>query len=205
MGYWATSAEGGSFVEGDTNADGEQMLWGDAPADAIDDGTHKLIERMHGELGRYPTVEEVDTARLDSDEMVEAIAKAVEVFTEDVERAPSEAELMAGLAFSNTKIALDSFMEGDLHVGDKVKWAGRADNGQFVWVTTDGEHWVPESPYDDHPEGARVWLRTGTLLSDPKAATALVAADNGESVTIGNGWVSRVLPEDLTADDVAVN
>lgn len=120
MGYWATSATGESFVEGDTNPDGTQMLWGDAPADAIDDGVHALIERMHRELGRYPTVEEVDAARSEAPEMLAAIEKAREVFNRDAAEdtpegeeplAMTDQELAAGLAFSNTKIALDSYSD----------------------------------------------------------------------------------------------
>ena len=58
MGYWNTSPTGESFAEG-TNPDGSEMLWGDAPADHIDDALVKVIAAFRADLGRAPTVEEL--------------------------------------------------------------------------------------------------------------------------------------------------
>lgn len=67
MGYWAQNEHGHSFSESES---GEEMVWGDAPADIIDDALHGVMERV------------------------------VKVFTTDMGRPPTAAELRAGMLFS---------------------------------------------------------------------------------------------------------
>lgn len=136
MGYWATTLTGLSLqLVGDLNPDGSEMLWGDSPADAIGAGIDNLIKRLKDELGRYPTLEEVDAARPDAPEMIAAIAKATAEFTEDIGRPPTEGEIAAGLAFSDTEISLDSIMRSDIGVGDTVRWPVMKDVG--CWSEVD--------------------------------------------------------------------
>jgi hypothetical protein len=109
MGYWSTSLEGHSLqMFGDLNPDGSEMIWGDSPADALSAGLSRLIQRMHTELGRYPTVAELDAVKTTAPEMVEAITEAEAVFTADVGRPPTPGEITAGLAFADSEIALES-------------------------------------------------------------------------------------------------
>lgn len=116
MGYWATSLQGDSLqVFGDLNPDGSEMVWGDSPADALSAGMSQLIQRMHTELGRYPTAAELDAVKTTAPEMVEAITEAAEIFTTDVGRTPTSGEIAAGLAFSDSEIALESARESDDH------------------------------------------------------------------------------------------
>lgn len=132
MGYWATSLEGHSLqLVGDLNPDGSEMLWGDAPADRIDAGLHALIVRLKGDLGRHPTVAEVDAARAAAPEMADAVAGAREVFARDTGRPATDGEVAAGLAFADTGIVLDSFLRSDIAVGDRVRWAVMRPAGFF--------------------------------------------------------------------------
>lgn len=112
MGYWAQAPDGRSFVDGVRHADEhDKLIWGDAPADILDAGKENLIRRLATELGRKPTVDEVDLAALDAPEMAEAITKASEAFAEDVGRKPTQTEITAGLNFSSTALALHFFKE----------------------------------------------------------------------------------------------
>jgi hypothetical protein len=109
MGYWATSPEGESFAEG-INPDGTKMLWGDTPADMIDDGQEKLIKRLTEEMGCKPAVEEVEAVKFADPpppEIADAIAEASRYFHEDVERDPTPEEILAGLRFSAAELALE--------------------------------------------------------------------------------------------------
>ena len=109
MGYWATTMQGDSLqVFGDLNPDSSEMLWGDSPADAIDAGLSRLIQRMRRDLGRFPTTKEIDAVKTTAPEMIEAITEATELFTADVGRTPTSGEIAAGLAFSDSKTALES-------------------------------------------------------------------------------------------------
>lgn len=53
MGYWNTDNSGVSFT-----GDGE-MLWGDSPADALDDALLKIAAAFKEDVGRYPTAGEI--------------------------------------------------------------------------------------------------------------------------------------------------
>jgi len=112
VGYWESSESGASFAasKGD-----EPFLWGDGPADAIDAGTCELIARLTRQLGRYPTVDEIDWEKyiIPSDEMVTAIRKAKTRFYKDIGRLPSDAEVLAGLRFADTETALMFYKQAD--------------------------------------------------------------------------------------------
>jgi hypothetical protein len=109
MGYWATSLQGDSLqVFGDLNPDGSEMVWGDSPADALSAGMSQLIQRMQRNLGRAPTINEIDAVKTTAAEMVEAITEATEIFTADIGRPPTSGEITAGLAFADSEIALES-------------------------------------------------------------------------------------------------
>jgi hypothetical protein len=108
MGYWSTNAAGNSFAD-----DGSEMLWGDSPADDIDTGMNKLIERLYAETGDMPTVAELDRHKFgegcaQAPEITEAIAVAKKSFRQGVGRYPTDEEILAGLRFSDSKITLDT-------------------------------------------------------------------------------------------------
>jgi len=58
MGYWHTDDEGNSFVEH------TEMLWGDAPADAMDDALEAIIAAFRRDVGRAPTLAELKAGLL---------------------------------------------------------------------------------------------------------------------------------------------
>ncbi len=108
MGYWRTSKQGQSFAQHFPDDSDEKLLWGDSPADAIDAGARELTARLTRELGRYPTVDEIDFQKyiVPSDEIVTAIRTAKVRFYKDIGRLPSDDEVMAGLRFSDTETSL---------------------------------------------------------------------------------------------------
>lgn len=62
MGYWQTNDEGHSFAEG---FDGDEpMIWGDAPADAMDDALDAIIAAFRSDLGRAPSLRELKAGLL---------------------------------------------------------------------------------------------------------------------------------------------
>lgn len=193
MGYWATSLTGASLQTfGDLNPDGSEMLWGDAPADRIDDGLHKLILRLRDELGRFPTVAEVDAVKATAPEMTEAIAEAILVFHDDIERQPTDGEINAGLAFADTGISLDSAMRADIHVGDKITWPVRRD-------LTFGQ----EIDYIAEGTVARIGTRDaeGILGTYPQTYYEVVDRD-GMAQTVDKPWATKVLPGDKSVDEI---
>lgn len=129
MGYWHTSKEGASFAQHFPDDDSEKLLWGDAPADAIDDGMRSLIARLTRQLGRYPTVDEIDWQKfiLPSDEMTLAIRLAKVRFYKDIGRLPSDDEVMAGLRFSDTETCLMFYKQSDRSGSamDRARKSGR--------------------------------------------------------------------------------
>lgn len=132
MGYWGVSASSSSLftaLHEDT-----ELLWGDAPADCLDAGIDRLIIRLRTELGRFPTVDEVEAVKADAPEMVAAIAEAKQVFEVDIERPMLDVELEAGLRFADTGISLDCAMRRDIHDGDTIRWAVMKDCGFFQEV-----------------------------------------------------------------------
>jgi hypothetical protein len=67
---------------------------------------------MQHDLGRAPTITEIDEVKPAAVEMVEAITEAAEIFTADVGRPPTSGEIAAGLAFADSKTALESNSDG---------------------------------------------------------------------------------------------
>lgn len=184
MGYWATSLSGASLqLVGDLNPDGSEMLWGDAPADAIDGGLDRLIHRLRADLGRWPTVDEVDAVKRTAPEMVEAVAAARRVFTEDVEREPTDGEIEAGLAFSDTGLSLDSVLRADIAVGDTVRWAVMRNVGGWQEVDHTAEGVV-----------SSIEERTRTNGWSGRAYTAVVYVVDG--VDVDRAYAHKVLPGD---------
>ncbi len=116
MTHWSHS--GIAFTEGHDDA---EILWGDPPADKIDEGIQRLIARLYAELRRYPTVAEIDEhtyGPTPAPEIVEGIAKAAKVFREALGRDPTLAEVQAGLLLADTQAALFTYLEHDIQVGD---------------------------------------------------------------------------------------
>lgn len=60
MGYWATNAEGHSFTDDESG----EMMWGDAPADAMDDALEEIIKAFRADLGRAPSLGELKAGLL---------------------------------------------------------------------------------------------------------------------------------------------
>jgi hypothetical protein len=181
MTHWSRS--GPSFAEGHT-AEGTELLWGDPPAAMIEEGIQRLIARLYGELRRYPTVAEIDEhtyGPTTAPEMVEGIAKAARVFREDVGRAPTPAEVQAGLLMADTETALFSYMEHDIQVGDPVMWAERDDNGEFLHQTLDGRDDMIVPGY-------------GTVTAQPEGWNGdnTITRDDGRTVIIGRKWLIKV-------------
>lgn len=55
MGWWDTNKDGESFAkEPDV-----EMVWGDAPADILDDAIVKIVHTFQQALGRKPTIDEL--------------------------------------------------------------------------------------------------------------------------------------------------
>lgn len=54
MGYWNSTAEGGSLQSEDTG-----IIWGDQPADIMDLAIAKIVETFELEVGRPPTKTEM--------------------------------------------------------------------------------------------------------------------------------------------------
>lgn len=70
MGYWNTDENGISFSDSP-----KDMVWGDAPADAMDEALHTIIAAFRRDLGRAPSLDELKAgllfsaqAALDADE-----------------------------------------------------------------------------------------------------------------------------------------
>lgn len=186
MGWWRSGADGSSLHMKDTG-----LTWGDGPADAIDAGMEKLISQLHKEFGRYPTVEELDSCKFDDNievhfpEFAMAVQDAVKVFTDDLGRLPTDAELLAGLRFSDSEIALEGYMRSDYAVGDTVRWVVREkDERGFDRVTGMQEGVVEELPQGRVPSTfIPVRLADGTLER------------------VQQMWLDKVLPDDKTLEE----
>lgn len=55
MGWWDTNKQGESFAKEPE----VEMLWGDAPADILDDAIVNIVKVFQRDLGRKPTVDEL--------------------------------------------------------------------------------------------------------------------------------------------------
>lgn len=193
MGYWATSLTGASLQNfGDLNPDGSEMLWGDAPADRIDDGLHKLIIRLRDDLGRFPTVAEVDAVKATAPEMTKAIADAILVFHDDIERQPTDGEITAGLAFADTEISLDSAMRADIRVGDKITWPVWRDAGFGREIDHIAEGIV-----------AQIGTREAEGMGGTYQQACYEVVDrDGKAHTVDRHWATKVLPGDKSIDEI---
>ena len=193
MGYWSTSLTGASLQQiGDLNPDGSEMLWGDAPADRLDDGIEKLILRLQADLGRSPTVGEVDAEKATAPEMIEAIAKARKVFAEDIEREATDGEIAAGLAFSDTGISLESVMRRDIVVGDTIRWAVMRDCGFFTEIDNTAEAVVESIEERD---------RINTWTGNAYTHVVYVVTVDGVATDVDRAYASKVLPGDRTVEE----
>lgn len=54
MGYWSTDAEGHSFATHDP-----ELVWGDSPADIMDDALAQIVKVFKQDVGREPSKAEV--------------------------------------------------------------------------------------------------------------------------------------------------
>lgn len=54
MGWWGTTREGVSFT-----TDEQGYVWGDGPADTLDDALHKIVEEFERSWGRKPRLGEL--------------------------------------------------------------------------------------------------------------------------------------------------
>jgi hypothetical protein len=193
MGYWGTSATGDSLrPDGDRNPDGSEMLWGDSPADRIDSGVSDLITRLRLDLGRFPTVAEVDAAFDDSAEIADAVAGAREAFAHDIGRDATDGEVAAGLAFSDTKIALDSMVRADIVVGDTVRWALFRESGPYHEIDRVVDAVVESIEERD----ATSW--TGSTYTK----VVYVVTLDGAKVDVDRDYASKVLPGDPTVEEI---
>lgn len=195
MGYWSTSLSGASLqLFGDVNPDGSEMLWGDAPADRIDEGVSNLITRLRLDLDRWPTVAEIEAVKSTAPEMITAIAKARKVFAEDIERDATDGEVAAGLAFSDTEIALDSEMRRDIVVGDPISWAVmRQANGP--WLEID---YIAQAEVLEIAERDAVASWSGR----PYTSRVYVVRHNGELIDVERAYATKVLPGDKSVEQI---
>ena len=65
MGYWSTNSQGHSFTDDESG----DMMWGDAPADAMDAALTEIIASFRSDLGRAPSLEELKAGLLFSAEV----------------------------------------------------------------------------------------------------------------------------------------
>lgn len=56
MGWWTQNKKGHSFAE---NEDGIEMVWGDGPADAMDNAIDQIVADFERVEGRRPTKDEM--------------------------------------------------------------------------------------------------------------------------------------------------
>jgi hypothetical protein len=195
MGYWATSLSGESLqLFGDVNPDGSEMLWGDSPADRIDEGVHNLITRLRLDLGRFPTVAEVREARDESPEIADAIVKAREVFAQDIERPATEGEVAAGLAFCDTEIALDAEMRRDVIVGDTITWAVMR-QAAGPWLEID---YIAQADVLEIAERDAISSWSGR----PYLSRVYVVRHGGELIDVDRAYATKVLPGDKSIEDI---
>ena len=164
--------------------DGTAMLWGYPAAVMIEAGIQLLIARLHTESGHYPSSAEIREhiyGRTAAPEITDAIIYAAKVFRQDVGRYPTPTEVLAGLLLVDTEAALLSYVANDIRVGDRVMWAERDDNGQFLHQTLDGRDDMIVPAY-------------GTVVAQPDGwdGDNTVTRDDGRTVIIGRKWLIKV-------------
>jgi hypothetical protein len=114
-------------------------------------------------------------------EIVEGMANAARIFRQDIGRDPTAAELQAGLLLADTHVAMFTYLELEIQVGDRVMWAECDDNGQRLHQTVDDRDDMIVPTYGTvtaQPEG---WHRDNTITRD-----------DGRTVTIGRKWLIKV-------------
>jgi hypothetical protein len=138
MGYWYTEPGGASLfgLPGASNPDGTNMRWGDGPADEMCAGMTALIGRLRSELGRYPSVAEIEAHKRTAWEMRRALRAAVAAFRQDLGRPPSRWEIDAGLNFTDAAIALEGAVTADLSPGDSVVVRAEGHQGTHAVIET---------------------------------------------------------------------
>ena len=105
MGYWAETAVCVSLPH-----DEAELVWGDVPADILDDATETL-----GELFCEHHIQ------LIGEVFFRALHDIGEAFLRDWERPPTLAEILAGLRFSGFKPIAEAWLE---HQMDSSRRAG---------------------------------------------------------------------------------
>lgn len=81
MGYWSTNEQGRSFTEADN---GEELVWGDQPADVLDEAIQKIKALFLHDVGRLPSVAE----------MRAGVEFSFGVIHDDLPQVPSQAKSM---------------------------------------------------------------------------------------------------------------
>lgn len=191
MGYWGVTADSSSLftaVHEDT-----EYLWGDGPADCLDDGLTALISRLHDSLGRWPTVDEVEAVKATAPEMLTAIAKARDVFRADLDREMTDVELQAGLRFCDTEIGLDSEQRSTFGVGDRVRWAVMTNAGGWQEIDYIAEGVVRAVEFREYPSS---WSSTTHLKA------VLIVDCGDQDVEVDKAYATAVLPGDKTIEQV---
>ena len=163
------------------------------PADWIDSGVSDLITRLRLDLGRFPTVAEVDAAFGDSAEIADAVAGAREVFARDIGREATDGEVAAGLAFSDTEIALDSALRADIIVGDTIRWALFRDSVFYSEVDR-----TVDAAVEAIEERDAVSSWTGAKYT----RVVYVVTLDGARVDVDRAYASKVLPGDPTVEEI---
>jgi hypothetical protein len=181
MTQWSHS--GANFAEAHTE-NGAKLLWGDPPAAMIEEGIQRLIARLYTELRRHPTVAEIDEQTYGptaAPEIVEAMANAARVFREDIGREPTRAEVQAGLLLADTQVALFTYLELEIQVGDRVMWAERDDNGEILHQSLDGRDDMIVPAY-------------GTVAAQPEGwhGDNTITRNDGRTIIIGRNWLIKV-------------
>jgi hypothetical protein len=167
----------------DHTASGAELLWGDPPSAMIEEGIQRLIARLYAELHRHPTVAEIDEhvyGPIPAPEIVEAMANALRVFRDDVGRDPTPFEVQAGLVLADTQAALFTYLELEIQVGDRVMWAERGDDGEFLRQTLDGRDVIVPA--------------NGTVTAQPEGwhGENIITRDDGQTVVLCRKWLIKV-------------
>jgi hypothetical protein len=163
-------------------ASSAEMLWGRPPAAMIDEGVQRLIARLYAELHRHPEGVEIDEqihGPTPAPEVVEGITKAARVFHEDVGRNPTPAEVQAWLLLVDSQDALLAYLELEIQVGDRVMWAERGDNSEFLRQTVDGRDAIVPA--------------YGTVTAQPEGwyGENIITRDDGHTVVLGRKWLIK--------------
>jgi hypothetical protein len=89
MGYWSTNEQGHSFTEAES---GEDLIWGDQPADIIDAAISEIKAVFLHDIGRLPSVAEMRAGFAFSSHIEEDLPQ---VPSQAKEMSPSQAEVIS--------------------------------------------------------------------------------------------------------------